>query len=149
LDVQSGAVVHNYNSPSRLANNMHILICDGGYKRQIGYGSYLILQGEPSRLSQAEELSYERFNLPGHSTNNQAEYGALVRGLQRLEELGAKEVTVIMDSELVLRQLGGSYAVRNLQLRKLYKQAKRQLAGFEEVTLLWQSRFLIEHFLGH
>lgn len=67
----------------------------------------------------------------GVATNNVAEYTALVRGLERARALGARRVRVRADSELLVRQLAGTYAVRNEGLRPLFEEARRLLASFE------------------
>ena len=67
----------------------------------------------------------------GVATNNVAEYAALVRGLRRARELGARRVVVHADSELLVRQLQGAYAVRHEGLRPLFEEARRLLACFE------------------
>jgi ribonuclease HI len=67
----------------------------------------------------------------GEATNNVAEYRALLLGLERARALGATEVEVINDSELVARQLQGAYKVKHAGLRPLYDQAMEALEGFE------------------
>ena len=72
---------------------------------------------------------------PGHATNNVAEYRALLLGLERAAALGASEVEVVNDSELIARQVDGSYKVRNADLRPLHEQAKAALARFERWSI--------------
>jgi ribonuclease HI len=67
----------------------------------------------------------------GEATNNVAEYRALLLGLERARALGATEVEVINDSELVARQLQGAYKVKHAGLRPLYDQAMEALERFE------------------
>jgi ribonuclease HI len=67
----------------------------------------------------------------GETTNNVAEYRALLLGLERARALGATEVEVINDSELVARQLQGAYKVTHAGLRQLYDQAMEALERFE------------------
>ena len=66
----------------------------------------------------------------GHATNNVAEYRALLLGLERAAALGASEVDVVNDSELIAKQVDGSYKVKNADLRPLHEQAKEALARF-------------------
>ena len=66
----------------------------------------------------------------GIATNNVAEYRAVLRGLERAGELGASEIEVIGDSELVARQLTGAYRVKHAALRPLYEQATAALGRF-------------------
>ena len=65
----------------------------------------------------------------GITTNNQAEYNALIAGLEAAIELGADHVEIRMDSELVVRQIQGVYRVKNLRLAPLFRQAKELLAN--------------------
>jgi ribonuclease HI len=66
----------------------------------------------------------------GVTTNNQAEYRALVAGLKKAISLGAKEVIIRADSELMVKQLLGQYRVKNAELKPLYEEAKRLAGGF-------------------
>lgn len=59
----------------------------------------------------------------GQATNNVAEYRGLLAGLEAAAALGAKEVEVLSDSELLVRQMLGQYRVKNPGLRPLYEQA--------------------------
>jgi ribonuclease HI len=70
----------------------------------------------------------------GETTNNVAEYTALVRALEHAQRLGARRVEVRSDSELMVKQMTGAYKVKNEGLRPLYEQARKQTAGFESVT---------------
>ena len=72
----------------------------------------------------------------GIQTNNYAEYMGLLLGLRRARELGAKEVEVFADSELMIRQLGGSYQVKSPSLRPLYEEALKLLEDFIRVKLV-------------
>ena len=72
----------------------------------------------------------------GRTTNNEAEYQALLMGLKRAQELGAQRLTVKMDSELIVRQLEGQYRVKAPGLKPMYAEAKRLLQGFASVTIL-------------
>jgi ribonuclease HI len=66
----------------------------------------------------------------GETTNNVAEYRALLRGLERARALGADEVEVVGDSELVAKQVNGRYKVKHAGLRPLHAEAVRALGGF-------------------
>jgi ribonuclease HI len=66
----------------------------------------------------------------GEATNNVAEYRALLLGLARARELGATEVEVVNDSELVARQVTGEYKVKHAGLKPLHEQARAALDGF-------------------
>jgi ribonuclease HI len=71
----------------------------------------------------------------GRQTNNVAEYQGLLLGLRRAQEMGAREVDVRADSQLMIRQLKGEYAVRNAALKPLHAEALRLLRGFSRFEL--------------
>jgi ribonuclease HI len=59
----------------------------------------------------------------GETTNNRAEYAALIAGLKKAISLGAKRITVNSDSELLVKQIQGLYRIKNPGLRPLYSEA--------------------------
>jgi ribonuclease HI len=61
----------------------------------------------------------------GRATNNVAEYRGLIAGLERALDLGLANVTVVSDSELVVKQMRGEYRVKNEALRDLRDEAER------------------------
>ena len=71
----------------------------------------------------------------GTTTNNVAEYRGLLLGLTRARELGATEVEVVNDSELVTRQINGDYRVKHPDLLPLHRAALDALAGFARWTV--------------
>jgi ribonuclease HI len=77
----------------------------------------------------------ERAQTLGEATNNVAEYRALLLGLLRAAELGAHEVEVVGDSELIARQVQGVYKVKNAALKPLHEQALAALARFESWSI--------------
>ena len=71
----------------------------------------------------------------GKATNNTAEYRALIRGLQMASELGAVAVSVVSDSELMVRQLTGVYRVKTASLVPLYNQARELSSAFDRFDI--------------
>jgi ribonuclease HI len=69
------------------------------------------------------------------ATNNQAEYEALLRGIQYLKEAKAISVEIFGDSELVIKQLNGQYECRNDILGNYYEECKEILKSFQLVIL--------------
>jgi ribonuclease HI len=65
----------------------------------------------------------------GTATNNVAEYRALIRGIELASAMGATELELVGDSELVVRQVRGEYRVKDPGLRPLHAEAKAALAG--------------------
>lgn len=70
----------------------------------------------------------------GEITNNQAEYKALILGMETAQTMGVKELDCILDSELVVRQLIGEYKVKNAGLRPLWQEAKNLEKKFDKIT---------------
>lgn len=85
--------------------------------------------------SEAGETLARDTELLGTATNNVAEYRALLLGLRRAGELGASEIEVIGDSELVVKQVQGRYKVKHEAMRPLYLEAMRALRGFERWSI--------------
>lgn len=73
----------------------------------------------------------ERGEYIGEATNNVAEYRAVQLGLRLARELGADEVEVINDSELVARQIGGQYKVKHAGLKPLFLETMAALREFD------------------
>ena len=86
--------------------------------------------GSSSRAADGEVLD-EVAELIGVATNNVAEYQALLKGLERAAALGAREVEIVNDSELVAKQLTGAYKVKHPSMKPLYEQAISALRGFD------------------
>jgi ribonuclease HI len=71
----------------------------------------------------------------GESTNNVAEYMGLILGLKRAKAMGIRELQVFADSELLVKQLSGEYAVKAEHLRPLHDEAKGLLQAFEWIEV--------------
>jgi ribonuclease HI len=71
----------------------------------------------------------------GHATNNQAEYAAIIAALEAAVNLGAEEVELRADSELVVQQLNGRYKVKKATLRPLYQKVVRLTGALKAFTI--------------
>jgi len=71
----------------------------------------------------------------GHATNNVAEYTALILALEKAAALGAAEVEVFTDSELMVKQIHGEYRVKNEGLKGLYQKVQELAAGFSSFRI--------------
>lgn len=71
----------------------------------------------------------------GRDTNNQAEYTAIVIGLEKAKELGAETLELFMDSELAVKQLKGEYKVKNPEIAKRFLEVKNLIAQFDYVKI--------------
>jgi ribonuclease HI len=99
---------------------------DGGARGNPGPAAAAAVLSTP-----AGEVLDEAHELLGVATNNVAEYRGLLLGLSRARALGADEVEVVNDSELVAKQINGQYKVKHPDMRPLYEQALAALGGFE------------------
>ena len=70
----------------------------------------------------------------GKTTNNQAEYKAVIAGLKAAPKYEPKTLRFFLDSELVVKQLNGVYRMKNPDLSPLHQEIKRLEEGFGEVT---------------
>jgi ribonuclease HI len=76
----------------------------------------------------------------GHATNNQAEYAAMIAGLREASGLGAEELSIYADSELLVKQLNGQYRVKNPELQVMHAEAKSLIAGYRRVVIEYVPR---------
>jgi ribonuclease HI len=95
-------------------------------------------RGNPGPAAAAAVLSTpegdvvgEAMETIGVATNNVAEYRAVLLGLRKARELGASEVELVNDSELVAKQLTGDYKVKHAAMKPLYLEAVDALRGFD------------------
>jgi ribonuclease HI len=85
------------------------------------------------------EILEERAERIGEATNNVAEYRALLLGIARARALGASEVELVGDSELVVRQVSGDYKVKHAGLKPLHSEVLGELEGFDR----WRIRHVL------
>jgi len=107
-----------------------VLHVDGGARGNPGPAAIGVVVSNPDG-GVVDELS-ERI---GPATNNVAEYQAVLRGVDRARELGATEVEIVGDSELIARQLTGTYKVKHPAMRPLHQQAIAALSGFDRWSI--------------
>jgi ribonuclease HI len=98
---------------------------DGGSRGNPGPAAAASVVSTPSG-----EVLDEASELLGTATNNVAEYRALLLGLARAGALGASEVEVVNDSELIAKQIQGLYKVKNAAMRPLHSEAMAALRDF-------------------
>jgi ribonuclease HI len=99
-------------------------------------------RGNPGRaaigvvISDAEGNVIDELAEPiGHATNNVAEYRALLRGVEWARALGADELEIVGDSELVARQVSGAYKVKHPSMKPLYEEAVAALRAFDRWSI--------------
>lgn len=105
------------------------LYTDGGSRGNpgpAGIGFVLTIDGE----------KIEGSDFIGEATNNQAEYRALLAGLERAQQENVSELHVCMDSELIVKQVRGEYRVKHVDLKPLYEKVKLFLNQFAQVSFV-------------
>ncbi len=116
-----------HEAPAKIGTHRKVVVySDGAARGNPGpAGAGAVIKAEDgTRIRLKEAL--------GRTTNNVAEYKGLLLGLRKAHEIGAREVEVRADSELMIRQLNGRYAVKNEGLKPLYNEAKALLESFEK-----------------
>jgi ribonuclease HI len=112
-----------------------VINVDGGARGNPGPAAIAAVLSTPE--GEVLEQHGERI---GGATNNVAEYRALLLGLERARSRGAKEVELIGDSELVVRQVRGEYKVKDEALRGLHAKVVKALAEFDRWSIHHVSR---------
>jgi ribonuclease HI len=103
---------------------------DGGSRGNPGPAAVAAVASEPDG-----EILAERSERIGEATNNVAEYRAVLLGIELARELGADEVELVGDSQLIVRQVQGSYKVKQEHLRPLREEVMRALDGFRDWSI--------------
>ncbi|CAB4341168.1 unannotated protein [freshwater metagenome] len=91
------------------------------------------------------EIVGERGELIGEATNNVAEYRAVLLGAALALELGATEIALVNDSELIAHQLNGKYKVKHVDMKPLYAEALSKLGQFDSWSISCVRREQNEH----
>lgn len=110
-----------------------IVYCDGGARGNpgpAGIGAAIYLETDGGELMEIAAIS----QYIGEATNNEAEYEAVIAGLDAAKDLGAVQIEIRADSELVVKQLNGEYRVKSPNLKPLHARARSALADFEDWT---------------
>lgn len=105
------------------------LNCDGGSRKNPGPAAIgiIIWDENHNKLQEHKECI-------GNTTNNVAEYKALIKALELAARHTQKEVNIFMDSELVIRQVIGQYKIKKSHLVPLFQKAKKLEQAFSKVT---------------
>ncbi|CAB4883409.1 MAG: reverse transcriptase-like protein [Actinobacteria bacterium] len=106
------------------------LHCDGGSRGNPGPAGIGVVLTDDSGEVIAEVA--ERI---GDATNNVAEYKAVIRGLERAQDLEATVVALVGDSELVAKQITGHYKVKHADMKPLHAEVKSLLESFDSWTI--------------
>jgi ribonuclease HI len=103
---------------------------DGGSRGNPGPAGIGVVITDPEAGEVARANDYI-----GEATNNEAEYEALLLGLDRARALGSREVEIVNDSQLVERQVRGEYRVKKAELRVLRERVIEALKAFDHWSI--------------
>jgi ribonuclease HI len=103
-----------------------VIHVDGGARGNPGPAAVAAVASTPDGDTVGERNEYI-----GEATNNVAEYRAVLLALELARELGATEIEVVNDSELVARQIGGEYKVKHAGLKPLFAETMEKLREFD------------------
>ncbi len=103
---------------------------DGGSRGNPGPAAIAAVASGPDG-----DVLAERSEAIGEATNNVAEYRAMLLGIELAKELGAEEVELIGDSELIVQQVKGNYKVKQDHLRPLHTKVTDALRGLEKWSI--------------
>lgn len=99
---------------------------DGGSRGNPGPAAVAAVLSTPDG-----EVVADAKEMIGVASNNVAEYKSLLLGLQRAKELGACDVEVVNDSELIQKQINGQYKVKHPDMKPLHAESMTALAAFD------------------
>ena len=102
---------------------------DGASRGNPGAAAYALVIERPG------QPVYEEADRLGLTTNNVAEYTALLRALERAAQFGGRRLEVFSDSELLVKQMNGEYRVKNADLKELHALASERLKQFDRVSI--------------
>ena len=109
-----------------MAHPKVVVHVDGGARGNPGPAAAAAVATAPDGSPLGERAAYI-----GEATNNVAEYRAIQLGIELARELGASEIELVNDSQLVARQIGGEYKVKNKGLIPLFTETMKALRGFD------------------
>lgn len=118
----------------RYINHVKLFV-DGGCRGNPGPGAAgaIVLSDDERELGRDSEIL-------GYTTNNQAEYSAVILGLNLCAKYTRRRVSVYSDSKLVVKQMTGAWRLKDDDLRELFKEVKAEEQVFDEVVYTQVSR---------
>ncbi len=109
---------------------------DGGARGNPGPGAIGVIVRKDGEILR----KYSGF-IGENVTNNIAEYEALIKALEIASEFAKDELTCILDSELIVKQLLGEYKVRHPRLLELFLKVQKLQDRFKKIRYLYVSRW--------
>ncbi len=117
-------------------------VTDGGKRKDITYGSYIIYDPYGNILHH-KQLVY------GYGTSNSAEYLTALHALRKCRELNIDNLVLFTDSYLLVNHVNGNFNINYDHLRELVKSIRQELSKFNSVSMKKVTRNTIKMQLGH
>jgi len=111
-----------------MENNKFIIFCDGGSRGNPGPAGLGAVIYDDKKHVLAELYKYL-----GETTNNQAEYRAVLTAIKKAKELKGQELEFYLDSELIVKQMSGEYRVKNKDLLPIFMEIRKYILEFKSV----------------
>src|SRR5579862_3281326 len=131
----SGKLFKEPESPSARIEGAYTANIDGAARGNPGPAAYGVVIRRPDGATHESLGKYI-----GRTTNNVAEYYALIAALDYAAASGIKRLRVYSDSQLIVNQIKGLYKVKHPDLRPLHERAQKQASGLEVFTIQYVSR---------
>jgi|HubBroStandDraft_6_1064221.scaffolds.fasta_scaffold140520_2 acyl dehydratase/ribonuclease HI len=131
----SGKLFEEPEAPSARAEGAYTANIDGAARGNPGPAAYGVIVRRPDGSTHESLGKYI-----GHTTNNVAEYYALIAALDYAAASGIRRLRVYSDSQLIVNQIKGLYKVKHPDLRPLHERAKKQAATLETFTIQYVPR---------
>jgi ribonuclease HI len=112
-----------------MKNDTWTIHIDGASRGNPGPAAYALV------INRAGQPDWEESACLGRTTNNIAEYTALVRALERASQLGGRKLHIFSDSELLVKQMNGDYRVKNADLKIWFDKAQDRIGAFDKVSI--------------
>src|SRR5262245_43370081 len=119
----------NARTPKAAGGSIIRTYTDGASRGNPGHAAVGVLL-----FDQADKRLLEDYRYIGESTNNEAEYRALMLALDHAARHTHGHLECYMDSELLVRQLNGVYAIKSEKLMRLFEEVKQKAALFSRIT---------------
>ena len=119
-----------------------LAITDGGAQKGLTYGSFKVYNVD------GDAIAHRQFVI-GEGTNNSAEYDAMIRAMEWCVENDIKEIVILTDSMLVVKQMSGANECHEPRLQKRLKRAKQLEKEIGSVRIRWVDNTFVKQKLGH
>lgn len=111
-------------------NMSYVMFTDGGARGNPGPAAIGVI------IKHNDKIVRELGIFLGEKTNNEAEYTALITGLETCKEIGVTDLTCKLDSELVVKQVNGEYKVKEARLKEMWAKVKKLQTSFKNIAFV-------------